>query len=169
SVSHNTLTGNAFLDNTEHVAIIGRGQLKDMTWAVDGRGNYWSDYAGYDANGDGVGDRPYRSQRLFERLTDQQPELRLFLFSPAAMAVDFAAKAFPEVRPEVKFEDPAPLMSAPVSPYLPPIDATSRASRVMLGILSTLAIIGVLAAIRRLRPATVPARLRVSPMRARGV
>jgi nitrous oxidase accessory protein len=169
SVSHNTLTGNAFLDNTEHVAIIGRGQLKDMTWAVDGRGNYWSDYAGYDANGDGVGDRPYRSQRLFERLTDQHPELRLFLFSPAAMAVDFAAKAFPEVRPEVKFEDPAPLMAAPVSPYLPPVDAASEGSRVTLGIVSTLALIGVVFFILRLRPATVTARRRLATMRARGV
>ncbi len=169
SVSHNTLTGNAFIDNTEHVAIIGRGQLRDMTWAVDGRGNYWSDYAGYDANGDGVGDRPYRAQRLFERLTDQHPELRLFLFSPAAMAVDFAAKAFPEVRPEIKFEDPAPLMAAPVSPHLPPADAASQGSRMILGIASTLALIGALAAIRRLRPAAVPARFGLSPMRARGV
>ena len=111
SVRHNTVTGNAFLDNTEHVALLGRGQLQDITWAVDGRGNYWSDYAGYDANGDGIGDRPYQSQRLFESLVDQNPLFRFFTWTPAASAVDFAARAMPSVRPEVKLADPAPLMS----------------------------------------------------------
>lgn len=55
SVQHNTLTGNSFVDNNEHVATIGRGQLREISWSEDGIGNYWSDYAGFDANGDGVG------------------------------------------------------------------------------------------------------------------
>ena len=46
SVRHNTFTGNNFIDNGQHISIIGGGDLKDITWAVDGRGNYWSDYAG---------------------------------------------------------------------------------------------------------------------------
>ncbi|HEU0116630.1 MAG TPA: nitrous oxide reductase family maturation protein NosD, partial [Thermomicrobiales bacterium] len=47
AVRHNTLTANSFIDNNEQVAILGGGELRDITWAVDGRGNYWSDYAGY--------------------------------------------------------------------------------------------------------------------------
>jgi nitrous oxidase accessory protein len=151
SVRHNTLVDNSFVDNTEHVAIIGRGQLRDITWAVDGRGNYWSDYAGYDANRDGVGDLPYRSQRLFESLTDEHPSLRLFTLGPAAMAIDFAARAFPETRPETKLEDPAPLMSAPVSPYLPATAAISSGSRFTLGVVGLVAVALVLAAVARLR------------------
>ncbi len=172
SVRHNTFVDNAFVDNTEHVALTARGQLRDITWAVDGRGNYWSDYAGYDANRDGVGDLPYRSQRLFESLTDEHPSLRLFTFGPAAMAIDFAAKAFPETRPETKLEDPTPLMSAPVSPYLPATGSISSGSRFALGAAGLVAVVLVLAAVERLRPrptrkATAPRGRQVEGLRVR--
>lgn len=144
SVRHNTLIGNAFIDNTEHVAVLGGGQLKDITWQVDGRGNYWSDYAGYDANGDGVGEIAYRSDRLFESLMDRHPAFRLFQFSPAAMAIDFAARAFPSVRPQTKFEDPAPLMDPPVSPLLPALEEPATSSRLLVGGAGLLAVVGVL-------------------------
>jgi nitrous oxidase accessory protein len=132
SVKHNTVTGNAFIDNTEHVAIIGRGQLQEITWAENGQGNYWSDYAGYDANGDGVGDIPYQSQRLFETLVDQHPLLRFFTWTPAASAVDFAARAMPTVRPEMKLADPAPLMAPVAHPALPPLVAERGENRLAL-------------------------------------
>lgn len=133
AVRNNTLLDNAFIDNNEHVSLMGRGQLKGITWAQDGRGNYWSDYAGYDANGDGVGDLPYVSEQLFESLLADHPELRIFSYSPASMAIDFAAKAFPSFRPAVKFEDPSPLMSPVGSPYLPAIEQPSETRRVVLG------------------------------------
>jgi nitrous oxidase accessory protein len=40
---------------------------------------------------------------------DQYPELRLFLYSPASQAIDFAAAAFPSLRPEPKLVDEAPM------------------------------------------------------------
>jgi nitrous oxidase accessory protein len=135
SIRHNTFHGNAFIDNIEHISVLGDGQLKDLTWAVDGRGNYWSDYAGFDANGDGIGDRPYEARRLFESLTNDNPTLQLFRFSPAELAVDFAAKAFPAFRPQVKITDPAPLMDPVASPYLPPPDRASGGSRTALGVI----------------------------------
>lgn len=151
AVRHNTFLDNSFIDNTEHVNVLGRGELRDITWAEDGRGNFWSDYAGYDANDDGIGDLPYVSQQLFDSLLSDHPELRIFAYSPASMAIDFAAKAFPSFRPSVKFEDPNPLMSPTTSPYLPPIEGESESRRVMLGI-SGIAALGVaLAGAHRLR------------------
>ena len=130
AVRHNTFTDNAFIDNMENVTILGGGQLRDLSWALDGRGNYWSDYVGYDADGDGIGDVPYKSQQLFESLMDQHPQLRLFIFSPAAMAIDFAARAFPAVQPREKFTDPAPLMSPPATVGLPPVEQAATWTRI---------------------------------------
>jgi nitrous oxidase accessory protein len=155
SVRHNTLTGNSFIDNTQHVAIFGRGKLKDISWAENGRGNYWSDYAGYDADGDGIGDMPYKSQGLFESLTDRHPELRLFRFSPAAQAVDFAAEAFPAARPETKLEDPAPLIAPAVSSHLPEPVAMETGSRVVIGLAGFLFVAAGMAAVVAMRPRKV--------------
>jgi nitrous oxidase accessory protein len=160
SVRHNTVTGNTFIDNTEHVAILGRGQLQDITWATDGLGNYWSDYAGYDADGDGVGDLPYQSRRLFESLMDQYPLLRFFVWTPAASAVDFAARAMPSVRPEIKLADPSPLMAPVAHPALPAVSPPSRAGQITMGF-SGLALAGAAVvayvALRR-SPPRLPAR-----------
>jgi nitrous oxidase accessory protein len=163
SVRNNTVVGNTFLDNTEQVAIIGRGQLQEITWAEDGRGNYWSDYAGFDANGDGIGDIPYLSRRLFESLMDGNPVLRLFTWTPAASAVDFAARAMPFARPETKLADPAPLMAPVAHPALPPLAAEQPGDRLMLAASGTAlagaAVFGYLA-LRRRTPLTRDAAAR---------
>ena len=111
SVERNDFTGNTFLDNTENVAILGGGKLTDDRFTVDGKGNYWSDYAGYDADNDGVGDLPYRAQSLFENLMTRHAELRLFLYSPVQQAIESAARIAPIVKPAPVLVDSAPLMT----------------------------------------------------------
>lgn len=101
---------NNFVDNFEQVSIQGRGELTGNEFAVNGRGNFWSDYTGYDLDGDGVGELEYAPQRLFENLIDREPTLRILLFSPAHQAVEFIGRALPAVQPEPKFDDPFPLV-----------------------------------------------------------
>lgn len=108
--------GNGFEENGEQVAWAGRG---GETGANQWRGNYWSDYRGYDGDGDGVGDLPYRSERLFEALSDRSPALRLFRYSPVSEAVDLAARILPVVKPVPKLEDAAPAMRPPRLGALP--------------------------------------------------
>jgi nitrous oxidase accessory protein len=119
STRNNLFTGNSFMDNQEQVAVAGGGLLKNNTWTVDGQGNFWSDYAGYDENLDGIGDHPYHAERLFEDMIDRFPDLRLFIFSPSADAVDFAARAVPLVKPQPKLTDSAPLMAPAIPADLP--------------------------------------------------
>jgi nitrous oxidase accessory protein len=110
SVRNNRFAQNSFFDNVEQVAVFGGGNLAGNAFTVDGVGNYWSDYRGYDADGNGVGDIAYRSQSLFENLMDREPRLRLFLFGPGQQAVEMASHAFPVVKPKVRATDTAPLM-----------------------------------------------------------
>lgn len=128
SVRNNEFMANSFVDNEEHVALAGRGgRLENNQWTVAGRGNFWSDYAGFDVDGNGVGDVPYEADRLFENLLQEHPNLRLFLYSPASNAIDFAARAFPLVRPQPKLVDSHPMMAPNVptdAPALP--QASSR-------------------------------------------
>jgi len=124
AVQRNRFYDNAFVENVEQVAIMGGGDFKGNEFTVDGRGNYWSDYNGYDMDNDGIGDLPYRAEELFENLMDQEPKLRLFLFSPAQQAIDMAARAFPAVRPRPKLTDTSPL-SEPIA-LRAPTEASSR-------------------------------------------
>lgn len=110
SIERNIFVSNTFLDNYEQVEIRGGGHLGGNLWFEDGHGNYWSDYAGYDEDGDGVGEMPYKSEKLFESIVDTIPELRLFIYSPVARAMELAAEAFPVIKPEPKLTDERPLM-----------------------------------------------------------
>jgi nitrous oxidase accessory protein len=112
SVERTRVIDNSFMDNYEHVAVPGGGRVPEVAWL----GNYWSDYAGYDGDGDGRGDVPYRSDKLFEDLIGHHPRLRVFVYSPAMQALSLAATAFPVVRPQPKLVDDAPRLN----PYFPP-------------------------------------------------
>jgi ABC-type multidrug transport system ATPase subunit len=140
SVRRNQFKGNSFTDNQQQVSIAGSGTLQDNYWTIDGVGNYWSDYAGFDANQDGFGDIPYKSEKLFENLMDKHPELRLFLYSPAAQSVDFAARALPMVKPQPILVDDAPLMNMRLPAHLPvlPEESPSNIGVVSGGLLGLL-------------------------------
>src|SRR5690606_32595713 len=113
NVKRNRFSDNEFTENIQQVAVIGSGEFSGNQFTVDGRGNYWSDYRGYDLGNDGVGDLPYRETSLFENLMEREPKLRLFLHSPAQQAIDMAARAFPIVQPQYRVCDEAPLMQPP--------------------------------------------------------
>ena len=138
STTRNIFQSNTFLENNQQVSVQGRGNLLGNAWQQDGIGNYWSDYVGYDGDADGIGDMPYRAEKLFESLSDNEPMLRLFAFSPASQAIDFAASAFPSLRPDPKVIDEAPRMH-----YIIPAGVVESSQSVSLSIFaSTLMLLG---------------------------
>jgi nitrous oxidase accessory protein len=122
SVRGNMLWDNNFIDNIEQVRMAGRGDLRhNQFWREDddagggeARGNFWSDYTGYDQDRDGIGDWVHESLTLFENLLDREPKLRILLFSPAQQAIEFVGRALPAIRPEPKFVDELPQV-APIA------------------------------------------------------
>jgi nitrous oxidase accessory protein NosD len=78
---------------------------ESAVWTLSGRGNYWSDYSGYDADGDGVGDRPYRPEPPFAGALDDNGTLRLFQHTLAQQAIDMASDMFPVYRYDAVIED----------------------------------------------------------------
>lgn len=142
SARSNIYYENSFVENLEQVTVLGSGQLSDgNVWNQNGIGNYWSDYAGYDADGDGLGDVPFKSAAMSEQLRRSNPQLQLFRFSLAETAVDFAAEAMPFFKTKSVLEDQYPLVK-PVQPTNAPA-IHQNTSEVRNGAISITLILGV--------------------------
>jgi nitrous oxidase accessory protein len=115
SCARNLFAENNFVENLSPLRLVGR--RSDTRWQEGGRGNYWSDYRGYDLDGDGVGDVAHKVQNVFEYLEGNHPRLRLYLSSPAAQALAVAEHAFPIIKGSPE-KDEAPLMK-PVALHFP--------------------------------------------------
>ena len=103
----NLFSGNAFDANTFDVAT-NSISTSDNTFTR----NYWSAYRGYDLNGDGIGDIPYRPVSLFIVLAENYPAAMFLLRSPFARLLDVAERAFPVLTPKT-LADNEPLMERP--------------------------------------------------------
>jgi nitrous oxidase accessory protein len=90
SAERNAFGGNQFVNNWSDVVLSGRDS--GTRWSIDGRGNFWSRYRGFDFDGDGVGEAAHPVLGAFERIEGSTPAARLFLRSPAAMGLELAAR-----------------------------------------------------------------------------
>ena len=93
SAERNTFTANEFLLNWSDVVENGRDSTN--AWSAAGVGNRWSRYRGFDFDGDGIGESPHSLVRPFERIEASNDLARLYLQSPAAGALDLAARSIP--------------------------------------------------------------------------
>jgi nitrous oxidase accessory protein len=92
--TRNQVDGNDFIGNREQVRYVG---AKDETWG-GGQGNYWSNYLGWDRDGNGRGDVRYEANDLVDRLVWRHPAARLLLASPAVQALRLVSQQFPILR-----------------------------------------------------------------------
>jgi len=92
----NRISGNAFVGNRTQVKYV---STKWVEWSEDGRGNYWSDFAGFDVDGDGIADAPYRPNDSMDHVLWTQPAAKLLMGSPAVQLVRWSQSAFPALLP----------------------------------------------------------------------
>ena len=71
--------------------------------------NYWSEYAGYDLDRDGIGDVPYRPVKLFSYIVHNTPETIILLRSLFVDIINFSEKVSPVFTPD-NLLDNNPLM-----------------------------------------------------------
>jgi nitrous oxidase accessory protein len=91
---HNDVEGNDLINNSEQIKYVAS---KDEYWGVK-TGNYWSNYVGWDSDGNGVGDVPYEANDLVDHLTWKYPAAKLLLNSPAVQTLRLVSRQFPLLR-----------------------------------------------------------------------
>ena len=92
--SNNEVDANDFIGNEEAVKFVAS---RDVAWGRK-QGNYWSNYSGWDQDGDGAGDVAYEASDLVDRLNWQYPMVKLLLTSPSVQTLRFVARQFPVLR-----------------------------------------------------------------------
>ncbi len=101
----NVVEKNDFIANREQVKYVAS---KDEKWGAES-GNHWSNYVGWDRNGDGHGDVTYEANDMVDRLSWRHPMVKLLMASPAIQTLRLIAQQFPLLRAP-SIVDPKPRM-----------------------------------------------------------
>jgi len=102
----NIFRRNQFVDNLTQVVVSGGKTANRNVW----EGNYWSDYEGFDQDGDGVGDKPHELYAYADRLWRDIPYAQFFKGSPLLEVLDFLERLAPFSEPAMLVRDRSPAM-----------------------------------------------------------
>lgn len=91
----NVIVGNSFVSNPVQVLYSWRFS---QYWDGEQGGNYWSDYLGWDYDGDGIGDKIYYASNRMDHLMHRHPEMRLLALSPVVQLLQALETRFPVLR-----------------------------------------------------------------------
>lgn len=105
----NQIYGNTFAGNQVQVKYVAN-RLQE--WSLHGRGNFWSDYLGWDLDADGIGDKQYEPNDAVDKLLWKYPMARILMSSPAIQTLRWVQEQFPVLKPQ-GVRDSAPLMLSP--------------------------------------------------------
>lgn len=99
------IEANRFENNLTQVAVSAAGVGEANEW----RGNAWSDYQGFDRDGNGIGDTPHEVWLWTDRIWMETPRAKFFANSPALL--DLLERLAPFASPSLILRDPAPRMA----------------------------------------------------------
>ncbi|WP_217126303.1 nitrous oxide reductase family maturation protein NosD [Hydrogenophilus thiooxidans] len=104
----NQVEHNDFIGNAQNIRYAG---TRNLVWG-EKAGNYWSQYVGWDRDGDGIGDVPYEAVGVVDRLLWRYPLAQVLFSSPALELIRYVSAQFPILK--------APTVIDP-KPHLKPI------------------------------------------------
>jgi nitrous oxidase accessory protein len=117
--------GNTFKENRALVEVEGGGDALGMKFER----NYWSDYDGYDLDGDGFGDLRFEHRQLSSELEQTRPAIAFFRGTLAIGMVDAVSRAFPLLSSRMLLVDERPAMKPPVTQPARPAESSARLAR----------------------------------------
>ena len=95
---------NHFDNNLTQVFVSAPGVGEANVW----RGNHWSDYQGFDRDGDGIGDTPHELWLYADRIWMELPKAKFFANSPSLELLDFLERLAPFSSPNLILRDSLP-------------------------------------------------------------
>jgi len=102
---NNILKNNVIKGNIEDIINDSRGSKTNENEIV---GNYWDNYAGFDRDGDNIGDTPHKVYQYADQLWVYNPDVKFFYGSPVISLLNFLAKLAPFSEPIFLLEDEKP-------------------------------------------------------------
>jgi len=107
TLARNILKGNVFADNLQIARVRGNGLASENLW----EGNYYSEYEGFDRDGDGYGDFTHNHKIYLDTLWMDDDWMLLFSGSPVISVINLLAKLAPISEPRLLFSDLKPVFS----------------------------------------------------------
>jgi len=102
---NNIIKNNTILGNIEDIVNDSRGSKTNEN---EIEGNYWDNYAGFDRDGNNIGDTPHKIYQYADQLWTYNPSVKFFYGSPVISLLNFLAKLAPFSEPVFLLEDKKP-------------------------------------------------------------
>jgi nitrous oxidase accessory protein len=112
---------NVFEGNLTDVLALEPGVERQNDWTYQGTGNTWGDYAGFDLDGDDVGDVPHRAGGVEGVVFRANPLLEVYRTSPAMRVLDSAQELWEAAAAPI-VTDRAPRVTEHAPPAVPSPD-----------------------------------------------
>jgi len=107
SIKDNTLRKNRIFSNINDV-VKDAGKNFEASNVVEY--NYWDRYEGFDENGDGIGDNPFKVYQYADQLWHYNHKVKFFYASPVMTLLNFLSHLAPFIEPNLIMEDRKPLI-----------------------------------------------------------
>lgn len=110
SIKDNTIRNNKIFSNINDV-VKDAGENFEASNVVEY--NYWDRYEGFDKNGDGIGDNPFKVYQYADQLWHYNHKVKFFYASPVMTLLNFLSHLAPFIEPNLIMKDKKPIFQSP--------------------------------------------------------